>query len=279
MTKSKIRMTTALLFLFISAVCGVAQADAAAVKVVSFNMGTHKQPWPTLEQVVQAVQETGERPDVLLAQEVPFAVKDDALAKELGFEHFVSGRSYKPATSRAIFSRTPLTNPVMIPVISSGPGSGSGALCATTTIQGEEVLLCSVHLETIREEMAKGESMTTGVIFKYVKNELFNENIRSRSVDTLIERILELKPDKVIIGGDFNTFPLSKAIRKMNDHFDDAFWPSTAFFKGSYVDFPLFIKPRIDFIFHSPKMSARDGKVHETTSGDHVPVSAVISFE
>ncbi|MDY6851601.1 MAG: endonuclease/exonuclease/phosphatase family protein, partial [Thermodesulfobacteriota bacterium] len=236
--------------MLLSSAPGSGRAGAAAVKVVSFNMGTHKQPFPTLEQVVQAVRQAGEQPDVLLAQEIPWAVKHDILAEELGFEHLVSGLKHKPPSTRAIFSRTPLKNPVLIPLISLGPGSGTGALCATTTIQGLDVLVCSVHLETIRDEMAKGESLTTGVILKYVKNELFNENIRSRSVDTLIERLSELEPDKMIIGGDFNTFPFSKAIRKMNAQFDDAFWLSTAFFKGSYVDFSLFIKPRIDFIFH-----------------------------
>jgi len=279
MTRSGIRTATAFFFLLMWTACGLAQADAAKVRVVSFNMGTHKQPFPTLEQVARAVQETGGRVDVLLVQETPFAVKHHALAHELGFEHFVSGRDHKPTTNRAIFSRTPLTNPVLIPVISFGPGSGAGALCATTRIQDAEVLLCSVHLETIREEMTPNEHLSTGVILKYVKKELFEENTRSRSVDTLIARISELDAKRVIIGGDFNTFPLSKAIRKMNARFEDAFWPSMAFFKGSYVDFPLFIKPRIDFIFHSPGMSARDCKVHKLTSGDHVPVSAVIMFE
>jgi endonuclease/exonuclease/phosphatase (EEP) superfamily protein YafD len=82
-----------------------------------------------------------------------------------------------------------------------------------------------------------------------------------------------------VAGGDFNTFPFSMAVRRMNAVFEDAFWLSPAFFKGSYVGLSLPLNPRIDFIFHSSGLSAKDPAVHEQTAGDHLPVSAVIAID
>lgn len=262
----------------------VADASAEALKIVTFNMGTSKQPVPTMDDVARAVERVSDIPDVVLAQEIPWQVKHDQLAQALGMEYYLSGLELKPYSTRAIFSRTPLAEPQNIVLLSAlvdgkQSGSGAGALCATTDIGGKPVLLCSVHLETIREEMQEGESMSDfSVALKYVKNEFLGDNMRSKSVDMLLERLAALDAQNVIIGGDFNTFPLTKAIRKMNAVYEDAFWPSAAFFKGSYVDSPYPINPRIDFIFHSPHMSSRDCKVHDVTSGDHVPVSAVITI-
>lgn len=261
----------------------VAYADTP-LKIISYNMGASKQPTPTLEDVVQAIEAVSDLPDVVLAQEIPWQVKHDQLAQALGMEHYLSGLEQKPYSTRAIFSRTPLTEPQTIILLSAAAdgkqsGSAPGALCAYTDIGGQEVLLCSVHLETIREEMQPGESLKSpGVLFKYFKQEFFGDNLRSQGVDRIIQRIAETGAENVIIGGDFNTFPLSKAIRKMNAEFEDALWPSAAFFKGSYVDSPLPVNPRIDFIFHSPNLSSRDGAVHDLTTGDHVPVSAVITL-
>lgn len=245
--------------------------------VVSFNMGTSSEPWPDLGDIAEAVRAAGEA-DVLLAQETPWPVKHDALARELGFAHYLSARDMKPMSNRAIFSRTPLRDPFTISLEGvKGESSGPGAFCAFTSWDGEDMLLCSVHLETIREELAPGESLSDPlVVLKYLKQEYFEENIRSRSVDLLLNRLERIGAEQVVVGGDFNTFPFSRAIRRMNTVFDDAFWLSPAFFKGSYVGFSLPLNPRIDFIFHSPGLSAEDPAVHEQTAGDHVPVSARI---
>ncbi|CAB5151549.1 hypothetical protein D3OALGB2SA_4832 [Olavius algarvensis associated proteobacterium Delta 3] len=259
-------------------------SGATHLKIISFNAGTGKNPVPNLDHVIEAIQATGVPADVLLAQEIPWSVKHDDLARKLGFKHFVSGLILNPRCTRAIFSRTKLIDPFVIETERSPQKriftSAPGALCATTVIRETHVLLCSVHLETMRNEMSADESIDdTGVIFRYVQHELFNQNIRSRSVGTIIEKMSEIAINRVIIAGDFNTFPFSKAIRKMGSVYNDAFSFSTAFFKGSYIDSPFCIKPRLDHIFHSPNMSARKSTVHDITSGDHVPISTIIRID
>jgi len=256
--------------------------NAGAIHIVSYNMGTRGDDIPNQDDVVRSLAAIEEHADVLLAQEIPWNVKPKPLAEALGYDHYVFGFDFKPQSMRGIFSDTPLRDPFVIPLLNSATSDtqDSGVLCAVTTVREKDLLLCSVHLETIREDMRHDESLSDlGVVFKYLKREFFEDNIRSRSVDQLLTSLKERNFERVIIGGDFNTVPLSKAIRAMNAEFEDAFWPSTAFFKGSYLDSPFPLNPRIDYIFHSPDMSARDGRVHDVTTGDHVPVSAVIMFE
>ena len=55
----------------------------------------------------------------------------------------------------------------------------------------------------------------------------------------------------VILGGDFNTFPGSRAIRVMDRHFQDALWPGLDYLTGTYfkIDFPLRPRYRLYFSF------------------------------
>ena len=82
----------------------------------------------------------------------------------------------------------------------------------------------------------------------------------------------------VIIGGDFNTVPFSKAIRKMGKIYDDALWPSVDYLTGSYNKLSLPIKPRIDYIFHSPDLKRITASVIKESAGDHYPVRAVFDL-
>jgi len=84
--------------------------------------------------------------------------------------------------------------------------------------------------------------------------------------------------DHVIIGGDFNTVPFSKAIRKMGKIYDDALWPSFDYLTGSYNKFSLPIKPRIDYIFHSPGLKCNTASVIKESAGDHYPIRAVFDL-
>jgi endonuclease/exonuclease/phosphatase family metal-dependent hydrolase len=76
------------------------------------------------------------------------------------------------------------------------------------------------------------------------------------------------RSDGVIIGGDFNTVPFSRAIRSMGRRYEDALWPSVDYFTGTYsmVKFPF--KPRIDYIFHSGGMRVMAAGVIRDGGGD-----------
>ena len=79
-----------------------------------------------------------------------------------------------------------------------------------------------------------------------------------------------------IIGGDFNTFPFSTAIRKMDRRYDDALLESKDYFSGTYKKLALPVQPRIDFIFHSRNIECREGAVIKEGDGDHFPVRATL---
>ena len=78
--------------------------------------------------------------------------------------------------------------------------------------------------------------------------------------------------EKVIVGGDLNTFPFFKAVRKMTDVYGDCFWPTWDYFSSNYPKLTFPIKPRIDHIFNSLDIKCVNAGVIKGTTGDHYPV-------
>ena len=64
----------------------------------------------------------------------------------------------------------------------------------------------------------------------------------------------------------------------MGEIFDDALWPSLSYLTGSYNKLSLPIKPRIDFIFHSPEIQCQEASVIKESAGDHYPVRALFNI-
>jgi len=196
----------------------------------------------------------------------------------LGFDHYVTGREMSPMSNLAILSDWPLTNPdtIRFPSTYMKPT----ALCAEAEVDGKKVLLCTMHLETLNPQLGglqqAGDERLPG-IFHIMKDEFLGETNHSRHVKQFLDWIGPKKFDEIIIGGDFNTFPLSKPIRLMTDRFDDALWPSLDYFLGTYLRFnlPLPIKPRIDFLFHSPGLYPMEARIVRESAGDHYPIQAL----
>jgi len=64
----------------------------------------------------------------------------------------------------------------------------------------------------------------------------------------------------------------------METNFDDVLWPSFDFFKATYEKIAWPIKPRIDYIFHSPVIRCIDAEVIQKSHGDHYPVWAMFDL-
>jgi endonuclease/exonuclease/phosphatase (EEP) superfamily protein YafD len=79
----------------------------------------------------------------------------------------------------------------------------------------------------------------------------------------------------VIVGGDFNTVPYSKAIRRMGTVFEDALWHTPDYLTGSYIKSTLPVDPRLDFLFYSKDLECLGASVVRRSAGDHYPVRAV----
>lgn len=252
--------------------------------VMTFNIGDRiKDPanLPATEEIVKVIREIG-IPDILLVQESPWKVKMDDLAESLGFAHHVSARPrfFSSTSNSAIFSRYPLNNPHSIP-FESRPNR-SMALCAEALIAGKKIMLCSVQLSTLRFELDRriedGEEKIPGVL-RIMGNEIFRETAHSRNVDSLMAWVNSQTADAAILGGDFNTFILSKSIRTVSRYFDDSLWPSIDYFRGTYQKFRFLVKPRIDFLFHNGKIACLDAAIIQQTTGDHFPIRAEFALQ
>lgn len=264
--------------------------------VMTYNMGNDELPAPTTEQLVQIVRKNGV-PDILLVQEVPWKVTIKDLAEALGFPYFVSGRTESCPNHIGILSNVLLCNEDRIHFESHADFPLPTALCAQIEVDHKKVLLCTVHLRTLSPELHKiqRDGKSFFLSFAHVLyDEMFGDTFHSRSVEKLLEWIKSKQHDAVIIGGNFNTFPLSKPIRAMNRSFNDALWPSMDYFVGTKLKtikalgFPkddsvrkeltLPINPRLDYLFHSENIDCLEAEVIQETAGDHYPVRAVLGL-
>lgn len=244
--------------------------------VMTYNVGDYKLPAPTTAQVAEIIRMNGV-PDLLLVQNMPWGIKIKDLARELKLPHFVSGRETNYRNNLGILSKLPLSNSDAIRFkLDTNLNSPASFLCAETQINLKTVVVCSLQLESLSPQIRKMEEdgdFFFGVL-DILRKEIFQETARSRNAQKFLGWIKSKQYDEIIIGGDFNTFPLSKTIRIMNNRFDDALWPSLAYFTGTYTKVQFPVKPRIDFIFHSEGLNSTKAEIIQETAGDHYPVRA-----
>jgi len=215
-------------------------------------------------------------PDVILLQEVLGEFAASFLAENLGIPHFQYTDYSGDNSGLAILSKKSLEN-VNIHYFSESR-TGYGALAAEIKIKDRIVLLCSLHLDRIPKVRSKG-NVSGFTALRLLKKEIFNDTVRSRSVEELLGWLSGFDTDYIIVGGDFNTFPLSRPIRKMTEIFNDALWPTTSYFTGTYTELDYPFKPRIDFLFHSPAIKRHRADVIKKGPSDHYPVKAIFELE
>ena len=245
------------------------------LRVVSYNMGTIKGHVPDFKQVVNTLCKN-ENPDVLLLQEVPSVKTAKDISCYLGlpytaFSTYHSNGEY----GLAILARHPLSAEQVF------RQHKYAIFAAEMELNGAQILLCSVHLLRIRPlQVEKDKAVVSWIEFwQTLKSEIFYDNPRSHTAQNLILWLNHHSVKKVIIGGDFNTFPFSKAVRIMNSVYDDCLWPSFDYLDNSYYKIQFPIRPRIDFIFHSSNLHCTSASVVDDSAGDHYPVRAVFDID
>jgi endonuclease/exonuclease/phosphatase family metal-dependent hydrolase len=249
------------------------QPTTISFSVMSFNIGDTNWAFPSVDQISRVIRNTGQL-DILLLQEVRGEKQVEQLFHSLNYPYYTAV-PYKRQNRvyLAIFSMFPMDQPDYLYFKSST--EGSCALSSVVITEGIPVLVCSVHLDQIpsKRRLKNGYvDQTVEHTARQVKEEIFGDTVRSRSVNELIAWIQGKKYPMVIIGGDFNTIPFSKGIRAMNNAFDDALWPSFDYFSGTYFKINSPLLPRVDYIFHSPNLKVHDPEVIKTSAGDHYPV-------
>jgi len=250
-----------------------ANDPASSLKVVTYNIANVK-GGKGLEKISRAIRTMGV-PDVLLLQEAHGEFATGVLARNLGLPHFVYADYRSQDNGLAVLARKPLEGRATSYFTESR--DGYGALAAELIVCNRRVLVCSLHLDRTPRVRRNG-SVTWRTVLGLFKTELFDDTVRVRSVNELLGWLKRFPSDDLIIGGDFNTFPLSRPIRKMGERFDDALWPSRDYLTGTYtdVDFPL--RPRIDYIFHSQGIKCKAASVIKASGSDHYPVRAVFEY-
>jgi endonuclease/exonuclease/phosphatase family metal-dependent hydrolase len=253
------------------------QTTSNPLEVMTYNIGDLNGHQPLLKDVAEVIKSHGV-PDLLMVQEIAGKKAASRLSRMLGLAHFTYSNYKGKKHGLAILSRIPITEPQTFYFKTSN--KGYGVLTGDVLVYGHNVSMYSVHLDRIDPIKIKAQKIEIDweTALHFLKTELFKETVRSRSVDELIAWLNKSKSNNIIIGGDFNTVPFSKAIRKMNQAFDDALWPSWNYLTSSYQKFPLPIAPRIDFLFHSPDIKCSNATIIKEGPGDHYPVKAAFSI-
>lgn len=219
------------------------------------------------------------RPDILLLQEFMGGVEVEDLADRLSYRDSVSGRSCSSQTSQVILSDFSLRE---VDDLNFNPhNNGDAALCAVAEVSGRRVLVCTVHMRTLKPKLCQDGNgrYTLTSLFRVAVDEIFGESQHLKSTRKLLVWRKNKDWDAAVVGGDFNTLFLARSIRLMAETFDDVLWPSMDFFHGTKISkTPLPIRPRIDYIFHTEQLSVKSATVLSQHIGDHLPVVAELAF-
>jgi endonuclease/exonuclease/phosphatase (EEP) superfamily protein YafD len=261
---------------------GQGAGERGVVSVMSFNTGELSgHPQPSTEAIVAAIEMEAESvPDVLLLQEIYGEEQAGALARALGREHFVFSFYTGRINGVAILSAYPLENSDTL--YFAGSSVGYGAIDADIRVGELVVSVVSSHMDSIYlDEEKRGKVVVDGAVkvsldavIDFVKTEFAGESSRSRSVRELIDWLDRRGNFRVIVGGDFNSIPFSRAVRAMEERFKDSLWPSLQYLAGTYrrLSFPMSL--RIDYLFYGPGLACNSSRIGGHSAGDHYPVLA-----
>ena len=244
---------------------------------MTYNIGTVAGDNIPFSRVIEVISKDGV-PDLLILQEVHDENEACNIAKSLGLKYYVFNTYSlaKTGGGLAIISSNPLSNPAIHYI----KACGHAVFAAEMMFNEKRFLVCSVHLEPVGpfERVNKKVQLSWKKAFSLLRTEITRETPRTRGVSEILAWIQSRQYARVIIGGDFNTVPFSTAIRRMGSQYDDALWPSLDYITGSYSKVSLPIKPRIDYIFHSPDIKCSSASVGKEGGGDHYPVRAVLDI-
>ncbi|MFZ9746576.1 MAG: endonuclease/exonuclease/phosphatase family protein [Opitutaceae bacterium] len=153
----------------------------------------------------------------------------------------------------AILSRFPLVRVAHTPLTMIGPGEQRGAQQAWVDVQGTEVLFLNTHLDHRRDPAE-----------------------RERSVGEIRALVTAAGSLPVIVAGDFNAVPDSRAIATMREFLTDA-W--TVAGRGPGFTIPV-RQPtrRIDYIWVSRHFTPVRMEVLTSEASDHLPIVAELEL-
>ncbi len=144
------------------------------------------------------------------------------------------------------------------------------------TIRAFSVYLGSIYLTQILKDFQENQEIERNSV--RVKNKLINGyKNHEKQLDILIKYFRE-SPYPVIVGGDFNSVPMSYEYYKMKRDLRDAFSQKAQGWATSFDDYKFPI--RIDYLFASEEFSPSAYWVdHEAKLSDHYPVFSFFEYK
>ena len=196
--------------------------------------------------------------DIILLQEMDeIGVEQVAQALGLNYVYYPAGIEpvYSHNFGNAILSPWPITDTqkLILPHKSLATGLGRVATKAIVTIQDTDIVVYSVHTETM----------------------LTLPSFRQDQFETILADV-ETDADYVIVGGDFNTVTQADA-EDLARVFDEAgFARVTVGLGNTYAKYQ--VEALADHVFSKGFAVVDSGKVAEATASDHLPIWTVLKF-
>lgn len=243
---------------------------------MTWNAGDSDRLPPSLNEMYEMINKVPGKPDILILQEI-FSNNFKCLKELLQFEYGIhSSQISSKILNLGILSSYKISNSELI-VFSN---KISGALKAEINTNGRIINIYCVHLEYIRKKTRDKNGYVNfkfSEILNILKKEIYLQNPRKIEAVTLLKK--SGKPGKLtILAGDFNTVAFSSSIKEIKKYYKDAMPFFKSFLSGTYKKIHFPVKPRIDYIFHSPDICVENFDVIRETPGDHYPVISDISF-
>ena len=244
----------------------------ATLKVISYNLG----PLWKKEVLVSLIRD--QEADIIFLQEVGSIKKLKEVAEVLKYD-FLPKPSGSKHSDVAILSKFPLKLKKEFTLI-GWPKGRQTAICALANIKNKAVLLSSLHLKNIFLNKSKSAELTASKakLLGIGLRETFLDNYRSKGIIQFLSKIKNLRYDCAIIGGDFNSLPFSKAIRKMRSVFNDCSWMNKTMFQSTVKYKCCFLPIKVDYIFCSKGLEYSDTQIIKISQGDHYPIITNIAF-
>jgi endonuclease/exonuclease/phosphatase family metal-dependent hydrolase len=193
------------------------------------------------------------------------------------YTHALHGQKYFGV---ALFSKYPIVAKGYIP-FENDPNNF--CIYADINIAGDTVRVYNAHLQSIRfkpEDYAFVEDNKNNEELKQGSKRIARRlKVAFQKREEQVEKVsasIEACPYKVVLCGDFNDTPVSYTYSRFTRSLNDSFIESGSGIGNTYIGvFPSF---RIDYIMHSPSMTAVEYITHDEKFSDHHAVSTQLVY-
>lgn len=132
----------------------------------------------------------------------------------------------------------------------------------------------NVHLQSIKMEEQTTSTDFSSKVERWIDKLRSAYPKRAEQAVKIMEHI-QTSPYPVIVCGDFNDTPISYVYNQFNAHLTDAFLECGSGIGSTYVG--KVPAGRIDYIFHSPELSASNFVIQKSPFSDHRAIECIIS--